>query len=119
MTLQANFDKSVKAQLAQAAYAYDTETDTCLYFNHEGNRCMIGHLGSEEQANEWEDGLLTITTIGKSMGWDEDLTYDLRAMQIRHDALAEANHGIWDEAYFLEGMKDFAQIHKLDWNHAL
>ena len=120
MTNQEVFDKAMEAMLEQEAFAWKSEFDECSYFDNRGNRCMIGHLGTKNQAEKWSEEFEDVIAVSVFLDIDPHFASSL---QINHDEIARDNiilneeFPTWNKSSFIKGMRKFAKDNDLEFDY--
>ena len=85
--MQNIFNTMLAGMIAQNAFGYNPDLDTCQYFAPDGRRCAVGQLAaSDEIAKEWEENELSVEQVAANIGVTDKRTIELMgAIQAEHD----------------------------------
>lgn len=121
LTKQELFDKAMTAQIKQAEYALDKEGN-CVYINHEGHSCMIGHVLSDSTKKDLlnNGGVFARDALYRdnyNERDDDKLLFFAGNLQRAHDKCSVI--GEWNEDVFVSNMKEFAKKENITFNSHL
>jgi hypothetical protein len=111
-------DKGMEGILNQKAFAYDKETEKCSYYDEEGNKCIIGHLCTNEEAKNSQSFLSSGFDVLYNLGYLENVCNFGLLLQEQHDNIViDMLNLVWNKKVFIEEMRAFANKHSLDFKY--